>query len=114
MNTCITRAKWKQYRRGRKAKPPAAYPWLMMLSAADYRKKTVDTDILQELEEWAMNEQEVLDAIKEWENLSANRENKVLYEARLKFYATSSRISAAKERKGSEKGFKKGLKKGYK
>ncbi|MED4405883.1 hypothetical protein P9214_08290 [Heyndrickxia coagulans] len=47
-----------------KAKPPVAYPWLMMLSAADYRKKTIDTDILQELEEWAMNEQEVLDAIK--------------------------------------------------
>ncbi len=57
--------KWKKYRRGMKAKPPASYPWLMMLSAADYRKKTIDTDILQELEELAMNEQEVLDAIKE-------------------------------------------------
>ncbi|XYG87937.1 hypothetical protein QH637_04595 [Heyndrickxia coagulans] len=31
----------------------------MMLSAADYRKKTIGTDILQELEKWAMNEQEV-------------------------------------------------------
>ncbi|WP_018665138.1 hypothetical protein [Heyndrickxia acidiproducens] len=32
-----------------------------------------------------MNEQEVREAIKEWEGLSANHENKVLYEARLKY-----------------------------
>ncbi|MGG3772609.1 hypothetical protein [Heyndrickxia faecalis] len=55
------------------------------MNTADYRKKTMDTDIFLELDELAMNEQEVLDAIKEWESLSANRENKVLYEARLKF-----------------------------
>ncbi len=68
-----------------KLNPPVEYPWLMMLSAADYQKNTIDEDIFHELEELALNEQEVREALIEWENLSANKENKVLYEARLKF-----------------------------
>ncbi|AJO23449.1 hypothetical protein QQ991_08315 [Weizmannia coagulans] len=55
-----------------------------------------------------MNEQEVLDAIKEWENLSANRENKVLYEARLKFL----RDQLANIRGEREEGLKEGIQKG--
>ncbi|KWZ85979.1 Rpn family recombination-promoting nuclease/putative transposase [Heyndrickxia coagulans] len=106
------KSKWKKYRRGMKAKPPAAYPWLMMLSAADYRKKTIDTDILQELEELAMNEQEVLDAIKEWESLSANRENKLLYDARLKFLRDQLANIRGEREEGREEGRQEGLKEG--
>ncbi|MEZ0117598.1 UNVERIFIED_ORG: putative transposase/invertase (TIGR01784 family) [Heyndrickxia coagulans] len=95
-----------------KAKPPAAYPWLMMLSAADYRKKTIDTDILQELEELAMNEQEVLDAIKEWETLSANRENKLLYDARLKFLRDQLANIRGEREEGRQEGLKEGIQKG--
>ena len=39
--------KWKKYNREMKANLQAEYPRLMMLSAADYRKKTIDTEIMQ-------------------------------------------------------------------
>ena len=55
----------------------------MMLTAIDYSKRNMDYEILKELEEFAMNEQEIREALIEWETLSANKENKVLYEARL-------------------------------
>lgn len=59
-------------------------PWLMMLSATDYRKKNTDKEILLELEEWAMNREQVREALIEWETLSANKENRGLYEAKAK------------------------------
>ena len=31
--------KWKKYRREMKLNPPTELPWLMMLSAADYRRE---------------------------------------------------------------------------
>lgn len=71
--------KWKKYRREIKDNFNSEYPWLMMLTAADYRKKTINQEIFQELEVFAMNEQEVREALIEWESLSANKENKVLY-----------------------------------
>jgi predicted transposase/invertase (TIGR01784 family) len=77
--------KWKKYRKEMKANPPAEYPWLIMLNAEDYQNKTIEDEMIHELEEWAMNEQEVREALIEWETLSANKENKVLYEARLKY-----------------------------
>ncbi|WP_018660704.1 Rpn family recombination-promoting nuclease/putative transposase [Heyndrickxia acidiproducens] len=103
--------KWKKYRREMKAKPSAEYPWLMMLSAADYRKKTIDTNIFHELEEFAMNEQEVREAIKEWESLSANQENKVLYEARLKYLRDQLSNIMGERRAGREEGIKEGIQK---
>ncbi|WP_102345838.1 hypothetical protein [Bacillus sp. Marseille-P3661] len=59
-------------------------PWLMMLSASDYRKKKTNAELLSELEEWAMDKEQVREALIEWETLSANKENRVLYEARAK------------------------------
>jgi hypothetical protein len=38
-------------------------------------------EIFQELKVLAMNEQKVREALIEWENLSANKKNKELYEA---------------------------------
>ena len=47
--------KWKKYRRELKDTSPSEYPWLMMLSAVNYRNKTINKDIFDELEELAMN-----------------------------------------------------------
>ncbi len=68
-----------------KNNPSSELPWLMMLAAADSKKNTIHMEIFQELEEMAMNEQEIREALIEWETISANKENKVLYEARLKY-----------------------------
>ncbi|WP_256237564.1 hypothetical protein [Bacillus sp. EB600] len=40
--------------------------------------------MLAELEKWAMNIEEVREALIEWENLSSKKKNRVEYEARLK------------------------------
>ncbi|MED0704306.1 hypothetical protein P4S79_17310 [Aeribacillus composti] len=46
----------------------------MMLSAVDVRKREVDERILNELEVLAMNEQEIREALEEWEKLSVGPE----------------------------------------
>jgi predicted transposase/invertase (TIGR01784 family) len=56
----------------------------MMLLAADVLRKKLDEEMLAELEEWAMNIEEVREALIEWENLSSKKKNQVEYEARLK------------------------------
>ena len=106
--------KWKKYRRQLKENSVSEYPWLMMLSAVNYRNKTVNKDILLELEELAMNEQEVREALIEWENLSANKENKVLYEARLKFLRDQLSNIRGERREAREEGLKEGMKEGLK
>jgi predicted transposase/invertase (TIGR01784 family) len=75
---------WKKYRRQMKRMENKEWPWLMMLSVADYRKEKLDKELFNELEEWAMNEEKVREALIEWETLSANKENRALYEARTK------------------------------
>ena len=104
--------KWKKYRRELKDTSPSEYPWLMMLSAVNYRNKTINKDIFDELEELAMNEQEVREALMEWENSSANKENKVLYEARLKFLRDQLSNIRGERREGREEGLKEGMEKG--
>jgi len=75
---------WKKYRRQMRKEENKELPWLMMLSAADYRKKKADDGLLSELEEWAMNREQVREALIEWETLSSNKENRVIYEAKAK------------------------------
>jgi predicted transposase/invertase (TIGR01784 family) len=75
---------WKKYRSKLKEKNHQELPWLMMLSAADVQRKKLDEEMLAELEEWAMNIEEVREALIEWENLSSKKKNLVEYEARLK------------------------------
>lgn len=106
--------KWRKYRRELKENPPLALPWLMMLSAANYEKKIVDEEIFRELEELAVNEQEVREALVEWESLSANKENKVLYEARLKFLRDQLSNIMGERRLGKEEGIREGIKEGIK
>ncbi|MGG3682650.1 hypothetical protein ABES31_06330 [Aeribacillus composti] len=64
--------KWEKYRR--ELKRSSEWPWLMMLSAVDVRKREVDERILNELEVLAMNEQEIREALEEWEKLSVGPE----------------------------------------
>ena len=106
--------KWKKYRREMKLNPPTELLWLMMLSAADYRRKTMDEDIFHELEVLAMNEQEVQKALIECESLSSNKENKAQYEARLKYLRDELSLLRGERRLGREEGKEEGKKEGKK
>lgn len=75
---------WKKYRRQMRKEEKKEFPWLMMFSAADYRKKKIDNELLSELEEWAMDRDQVKEALTEWEMLSANKENRAIYELKAK------------------------------
>ncbi|MBB4074437.1 hypothetical protein GGR02_002204 [Anoxybacillus voinovskiensis] len=82
--------KWKKYRREIKRAPE--WPWLTMLSAVDNRTKVVDEEMLHELEELARSEQEILEALEEWESLSVDPENRYAYECKLSFYPRIKRL----------------------
>ncbi len=92
-------------------------PWLMMLSAADYQEKKWDEEIMSELEEWALNKEQVREALIEWETLSTNKENRKLYEARKKELMDLLSNLEGAQRLGEERGKKevatKMLEKGY-
>ncbi|XWN52373.1 DUF4277 domain-containing protein [Anoxybacillus flavithermus] len=66
--------KWKKYRREVKQSPE--WPWLTMLSAVDGRTKKMDEEMFRELEGIAMTEQDILEALEEWQNLSVDPENR--------------------------------------
>ena len=59
-----------------------------------------------------MNEQEIREALVEWENLSANKENKVMYEARLKYLRDQLSNLMGERRVGREEGLNEGIKEG--
>ncbi len=46
-----------------------------MLSAVDYPENKLVDELMSELEEWAMNIEQVREALIEWETISANKEN---------------------------------------
>ncbi|MCZ0756970.1 Rpn family recombination-promoting nuclease/putative transposase [Anoxybacillus sp. J5B_2022] len=101
--------KWKKYRREVKRAPE--WPWLTMLSAVDNRTKGVDEEMLRELEELARSEQEILEALEEWESLSVDPENRYAYEMRLK-WLLDQLTNIRSEREAIEEGWKKGLEQG--
>ncbi|MCC3358205.1 Rpn family recombination-promoting nuclease/putative transposase [Bacillus sp. REN16] len=73
---------WRKYHR--EMMQNNQLPWLLMLSAVDYPQNKLDDELMSELEEWAMNIEQVREALIEWETISANKENRVIYEARAK------------------------------
>jgi len=99
----------EKYKRKLKEQNLTQIPWLMMLSAADYRKKRTDAEIIFELEEWAMNEEQVREALIEWETLSANKENRVVYEARMKELRDLLSNLQGERRLGREEGREEGV-----
>ncbi|MGJ7922241.1 Rpn family recombination-promoting nuclease/putative transposase [Neobacillus sp. LXY-4] len=105
---------WKKYRRKLKEQHDQELPWLMMLSAADAKRKILHSEILAELEEWAMNIEEVREALIEWENLSADKKNRTEYEARLKELRDQLSNLQGYHRMGKEEGMKEGIKDGVK
>ncbi|MFS0861064.1 hypothetical protein [Fredinandcohnia sp. 179-A 10B2 NHS] len=87
-------------------------PWLLMLSAADYRRKKLDYELMNGLEEYAMDIEQVREALIEWESLSANKENRVIYEARAKELRDLLSNLDGERRLGREEGIKVGREKG--
>lgn len=84
-----------------------------MLSAVDSRTKVVDEEMLRELEELARSEQEILEALEEWQSLSADPENRYAYEMRLK-WLLDQLTNIQGERLALEEGWKKGMEQGMK
>lgn len=84
-------------------------PWLLMLSAADYRKSHNNSEMLMELEEWAMRIDQVREALIEWENLSVNKENRIEYEARMKELRDLLSNLQEERREGIEEGIEIGI-----
>ncbi len=79
----------------------------------DERKK-MDEEMFRELEGIAMTEQDILEALEEWQNLSVDPENRYAYEMRLKWLLDQlSNIRGSRE-EGRQEGLKEGLKKGLK
>lgn len=64
--------------------------------------------LFDELEEWAMNEQEIREALEEWEKLSVSPENRYAYEMRLKWLRDQLSNLLGERRAGLEEGLKKG------
>ena len=87
------------------------YRWLMMLSVANIKNKTINQEMIQELEKFAMKEQEVREALIEWEVLSSNKEIKALYEAKLKYYGMSYRGFKENRKEPEKRDLKRGEKK---
>lgn len=105
--------KWKKYRREMKQNCGPEYPWLMMLSAANHENKTLNLEMIKELEEFAMNEQEIREALIEWETLSSNKENKMLYESRLKFLRDQLSLVRNERKAARAEGLEEGRAKGF-
>ncbi|KEF35940.1 conserved hypothetical protein, putative transposase or invertase [Schinkia azotoformans MEV2011] len=105
---------WKEYRRQTRKEENKEFPWLMMFSAADYRNKKTDAELLSELEEWAMDREQVREALIEWETLSANEENRVIYEAKAKELRDLLSNLEGERRIGKEEGRKEGRNEGIK
>lgn len=100
--------KWKKYRRDMKRSPE--WPWLMMLSAVDSRTKKVDEKMFRELEGIAMAEQEILEALEEWQHLSVDPENRYAYEMRLKWLLDQLTNIRSERQAGLEQGREEGMK----
>ena len=106
--------KRKKYRREMMKNRTTEYRWLMMLSAANIKNKTINQEMIQELEEFAMKEQEVREALIEWEMLSSNKENKALYEARLKYLRDELSWIQGEKKRAREEGLEEGKTEGRK
>jgi predicted transposase/invertase (TIGR01784 family) len=106
--------KWKKYRGEMIKNRTTEYRWLMMLSAANIKNKTINQEMIQELGEFAMKEQEVREALIEWEMLSSNKGNRALYEARLKYLRDELSWIQGEKRRAREERLEEGRQKGFK
>jgi predicted transposase/invertase (TIGR01784 family) len=73
----------------------------------------VNEDLFHELEEFAMNEQEIREAMIEWEAISAYKKNKLVYEQRMKLLRDQLSNIRGERRAGYNDGIKEGLKEGF-
>ncbi|WP_240688415.1 Rpn family recombination-promoting nuclease/putative transposase [Anoxybacillus sp. ST70] len=77
----------------------------------DERKK-IDEEMFRELKGIAMAEQDILEALEEWQNLSVAPKNRYVYEMRLKWLLDQlSNIRGSRE-EGRQEGLKQGREEG--
>ncbi|WP_161485674.1 Rpn family recombination-promoting nuclease/putative transposase [Gracilibacillus timonensis] len=76
--------------------------WLLLLGSVDKRRNKFHEDIFQELEELAMNDQTLQDAMDNWNELSQTEEQRLRYEARLKNLLDEQSRQRSMERKAEQ------------
>ncbi|QQK78784.1 Rpn family recombination-promoting nuclease/putative transposase [Salicibibacter cibi] len=89
--------------------------WLLLLGIVDHRKNKVYEDIYKELEEIAMEDENLRNAFQNWETLSASQEEWLAYEGRLKRVLDdeSARIdSEIREKEARKEGWVEGRQEG--
>ncbi|OIJ15528.1 hypothetical protein BKP35_00605 [Anaerobacillus arseniciselenatis] len=89
--------------------------WLLLLGTVDKKEKKAYKDILSELEAIALKDEVLRDALYSWEELSADRQKRYEYEARLKKYLDEISFIEEQEyryKQGMEKALKDGMEKG--
>lgn len=92
--------------------------WLLFLGVVDGRKKKIYKEIYLALEELAMSDKRIKDALTIWQELSQSPEEYYAYESRLKYILDEeAKIEDAKyyaEKDGVVKGIKQGIEQGEK
>lgn len=92
--------------------------WLLLLGAVDVRKKKVYKEFYLALEELAMNDKRIKDALTIWQELSQSPEEYYAYESRLKYILDEeAKLEDAKyfaEKEGVAKGIEQGIEQGEK
>ena len=90
--------------------------WLLLLGMVDAKRKKVYDDIYKELEELAMEDNNLLEAFNVWEELSQTPETIIAYQSRLKYILDEeAKLDDAKyyaEQEGREKGMEQGIEQG--
>lgn len=76
--------------------------WLLLLGSVDKRRNKFHKDIFQELEELAMNDQTLQEAMDNWNELSQTEEQRLRYEARLKNILDEQSRQRSMERKAEQ------------
>ncbi|WP_286171784.1 Rpn family recombination-promoting nuclease/putative transposase [Gracilibacillus phocaeensis] len=76
--------------------------WLLLLGSVDKRRNKFHEDIFQELEELAMNDQTLQEAMDNWNELSQTEEQRLRYEARLKNILDEQSRQRSMERKAEQ------------
>ncbi|MFJ3387866.1 Rpn family recombination-promoting nuclease/putative transposase [Lysinibacillus sp. NPDC086135] len=90
--------------------------WLLLLGMVDARKERVYKEIYLELEELAMDDKKIENALTIWQELSQSPEEIFAYESRLKYILDEgAKLEDAKylaEKEGLAKGIKQGIEQG--
>lgn len=88
--------------------------WLLLLGMVDARKNKVYVDIYKELEELAMKDENLQEALTVWENMSQTPETMYAYQSRLKYMLDEEAKYVDTLAKGKKEGIEIGKEEGIK